>query len=156
MTGVLDKLRAIGEETAGELRYELVQVQMIKEGGQWYLRFSLDRPGGITIDDCERFSRGIEPLLDARDLVPHRYILEVSSAGLDRPLLKQADYARFTGRQVAVRLYEPVNASRRFSGKLLGLTGGADDIRVELETGDGHRIAVPLDNIAQARLVPDL
>lgn len=156
MAGVLDRMRALGERVAAELGFELVQVQLVKESGQWYLRFLLDRPGGIAIDDCERFSRRIEPMIDAVDPIPHQYVLEVSSAGLDRLLQREADFRRFAGRQVSIRLYEPLDGRRRFTAKLLGLSGADGGARVELERDDGSRVLVPLARIAQARLVPDL
>lgn len=155
MADVLRRLRVLGEQAAREFDYELVQVQLVKENGEWYLRFALDRPGGIGIQDCERFSRHIEPLLDAEDPIPHRYILEVASAGLDRPLVQQKDYERFKGRQITVKLYEPVGGQRRWEGKLLGLRDASDGILVDLETKAGQ-VAVPLARIAQARLVPEL
>ncbi len=156
MAGVLDRIRVLGEGVAAELGFELVQVQFLKESGQWYLRFLLDRPDGIAINDCEQFSRRVEPLLDASDPIPHQYILEVSSAGLDRPLQRETDFVRFAGRQVSIRLYEPLEGSKRFQAKLLGLSAAEGEARVELEREDGSRILVPLPKIAQARLVPDL
>ncbi|MCL6615260.1 MAG: ribosome maturation factor RimP [Firmicutes bacterium] len=156
MSEAIEKVRAIGEETAREFGYELVQVQLAKERGQWYLRFVLDKPGGIGIADCERFSRRIEPLVEAVDPVPHSYVLEVSSAGLDRPLLRAEDYRRFAGREIAIRLYEAIGGRRRFSARLLGLTDEAEGPVVELEAGDGTRLSIPLAKIAQARLVPEL
>ena len=149
-------MHALGEGVAAELGFELVQVQLLKESGQWYLRFLLDRSGGIAINDCEQFSRRVEPLIDAADPIPHQYILEVSSAGLDRPLRRETDFVRFAGQQVSIRLYEPLDGSKRFTAKLLGLSAADDEARVELEREDGSRVLVPLPMIAQARLVPDL
>ncbi len=156
MAGVLDRMRALGEGVAAELGFELVQVQFLKESGQWYLRFLLDRPGGIAINDCEQFSRRVEPLIDAADPIPHQYILEVSSAGLDRPLQRETDFVRFAGQRISIRLYEPLDGSKRFDAKLLGLSTADDGARVELEREDGSRVLVPLPKIAQARLIPDL
>jgi len=156
MAGVLDRIRVIGEGVAAELGFELVQVQFLKEGGQWYLRFLLDRPGGIAINDCEQFSRRVEPLIDAADPISHQYILEVSSAGLDRPLQRETDFIRFAGRQVSIRLYEPLEGNKHFRAKLLGLSAVDGEAAAELEREDGSRVLVPLPKIAQARLIPDL
>lgn len=155
MADVLRKMRLLGEQVAQELDYELVLVQLVKEDGEWYLRFSLDRQGGISIQDCERYSRRIEPLIDADDPIQYRYTLEVASAGLDRPLVRQADYIRFTGREIAIRLYEPVGGRRQWVGKLMGLTEESGGVLVDLKTDNGQ-VTVPLAKIAQARLVPDL
>ncbi|MGQ9780045.1 MAG: ribosome maturation factor RimP [Bacillota bacterium] len=156
MSEAMEKVRTIGEEAAHEFGFELVLVQLVKEHGQWILRFVLDKPGGIGIADCERFSRRVEPLVEAVDPVPHSYVLEVSSAGLDRPLLRAEDYRRFAGRMITLRLYEPVEGRRRFSAKLLGLAEEADGPAAALETEDGLRLTVPLGKIAMARLVPEL
>ncbi|NLG83558.1 MAG: ribosome maturation factor RimP [Firmicutes bacterium] len=156
MSKTMERIRVIGEEAAREFGFELVLVQLVKERGQWILRFVLDKPGGIGIADCERFSRRVEPLVEAVDPVPHSYILEVSSAGLDRPLLRPEDYRRFAGRTIDLRLYEPVEGRRRFSAKLLGLMEEAEGPAAALETADGYRLTVPLGKIAMARLVPEL
>lgn len=156
MAVVSEKIRAMGEEVARELGYELVQVQMLTEHGQRLLRFTLDKPGGISINDCERFSRKIEPLLDAEDPIPYRYILDVSSAGLDRPLLKEQDYRRFVGRRIKVGFFAPIQGRRRGTAVLLGLVEDSDRLLVSLEMEDGTRLEVPMASISQARLVPDL
>lgn len=154
MPDLHERLRKMGETVAAELGFELVMAQLAKERGEWYLRFSLDKPDGIGLDDCERFSRRIEVLLDEADPIPHRYILEVSSAGLDRPLYKEDDYARFAGRRVALKLYQPVNGRRQHAGILLGLVRSDAGAAIELETGDG-RLTVPLSQVSKARLELD-
>lgn len=155
MSEATRRLQAMGQEVAEALAFELVQVQLVKEGGTWYLRFLLDRPGGIAIEDCESFSRRIEPMLDAEDPIPHQYILEVSSAGLDRPLLKEADYTRFAGRLIQLRLYEPVQGRRRWSGRLREMVRGADGSLVVLDVDGAGQVEIPYARIAQARLVPE-
>lgn len=155
MSEKLQRLQAMGEQVARQLGFELVQVQLVKERGTWFLRYFLDRPGGISINDCESFSRRIDPMLDAEDPIPHSYTLEVSSAGLDRPLLKEADYERFAGRLVHLRLHEPIEGRRRWSGRLKGLEQGHDGRLAVLESEAG-RLEIPYERIAQARLIPEL
>ena len=87
--------------------FELVDVEYVKEGGTWYLRAYIDKPGGIAIDDCELISRALSDELDAQDFIEDSYILEVSSPGLGRPLKKDRDFERSIGQEVEVRLYRP-------------------------------------------------
>lgn len=99
-------------------QFELVDVEYVKEGSSWYLRAYIDKPGGITIDDCEVVSRAFEAELDRVNLIPDAYILEVSSPGLGRPLKKDKDFARSIGEEVEVHLFRPVEGQKEFVGLL--------------------------------------
>ena len=98
--------------------FELVDVEYVKEGGTWYLRAYIDKPGGITVDDCEIVSRAFGDLLDEKDFIEDSYILEVSSPGLGRPLKKEKDFARSLGEEVEIRLYRPLDGSKEYKGEL--------------------------------------
>ena len=98
--------------------FELVDVEYVKEAGNWYLRAYIDKPGGITVDDCEIVSRAFSDLLDEKDFIDDAYILEVSSPGLGRPLKKDKDFVRSMGEEVEVRLFKPVNRQKEFTGIL--------------------------------------
>lgn len=91
-----------------ENRFELVDVEYVKEAGNYYLRYYIDKEGGITIDDCETVSRYVSDKLDETDPIEDNYILEVSSPGLGRPLVKPKDFARNIGKDVEIKLYKPV------------------------------------------------
>mgnify|MGYP000987957673 CR=1 FL=1 len=104
-----------------ELDYELVDIEYKKEGGNWFLRYYIDKPDGITIDDCQIFSDRISTILDEADPIPQHYFLEVSSPGLDRPLKKDSDFERYKGYKVNVKLYKAINGIKNYSGQLLGL-----------------------------------
>lgn len=91
-----------------EHQFELVDVEYLKELGQWYLRVYIDKEGGITVLDCEAVSRALEAILDEKDPITEAYILEVSSPGLDRPLKKEKDYVRSMGKMVDIKLYQPL------------------------------------------------
>lgn len=109
----------------------------------------LDRPrGAVTSDDCEWFSERLSLALDAADPIAGRYYLEVSSPGVERPLLEADDFARFAGRTAEIATATPLAGRRRFTGVLRGVEGG----RVELEAADGERLGIPLEVIAHARL----
>ena len=91
--------------------FELVDVEYVKEGGNFYLRAYIDKEGGITIDDCETISRSLSDWLDKEDMIQDSYIMEVSSPGLGRPLKKEKDFARSIGKEVEVKLYKPLEKS---------------------------------------------
>ena len=126
---------------------ELVDVEFVKEGGYWYLRIYIDKPGGVDLDDCQSVSRVIEQLLDETDPIQHAYSLEVSSPGLERPLRKAADYQRYEGRLATVTTYAPVGGRKKFTGHLKGLRDGKVVLAEEKQ-----ETAIPLDQIATARL----
>jgi len=111
--------------------FELFDLEFVKEGPNWHLRIYTDKEGGITIDDCEAVSRAVEKELDEKDPIEHAYILEVSSPGVDRPLKKDADYAKYAGSRVEVRLYKPQDGAKVFKGTLTGLIDGEIVITVE-------------------------
>lgn len=101
--------------------FELVDVEYVKEGGDYFLRVYIDKEGGITLDDCHAVSTGLSAELDEKDPIKDNYYLEVSSPGLDRPLKKEKDFERYIGRDVEVKLYKPIEGQKQFEGELLGL-----------------------------------
>jgi ribosome maturation factor RimP len=101
--------------------YELVDIEYKKEGSHWYLRIYIDKEGGITIDDCQAVSEQVSTWLDEKDPIPHSYILEVSSPGLDRILKKPSDFERYKGFKVDVSLYKPIKGKKKYTGELIGL-----------------------------------
>ena len=98
--------------------FELVDVEYVKEAGNWYLRAYIDKPGGIAVDDCEVISRALSDLLDKEDYIEESYILEVSSPGLGRPLKKEKDFARSIGKEIEVRTYRAIEGQKEFTGIL--------------------------------------
>ena len=102
--------------------FEIIDVEYVKEAGEFYLRVYLDQEGGISLNDCEILSRELSEILDVKDPIKDNYYLEVSSPGLDRPLKKDKDFVRYQGRDVDIKLYKPFNGSKQFEGTLIGLT----------------------------------
>ena len=98
--------------------FELVDVEYVKEAGEWYLRGYIDKPGGITVNDCETVSRAFSDRLDEEDFIDESYIMEISSPGLDRPLKKDKDYERSMGRLIEIRTYRPIEKQKEFCGIL--------------------------------------
>lgn len=131
-----------------EFRFELVDVEYVKEGSNWYLRAYIDKPGGITVDDCEAVSRRLSDLLDEEDFIDDAYILEVSSPGLGRPLKKDKDFARSIGEEVEIRTFCPVDHEREFTGVLKDF----DKNRLVIELEDHEIMEFARDNIALVRL----
>ena len=105
------------------LGYTLWDVEYVKEGSEWYLRVMIDSPSGITIDDCERVHRAIDPVIDEHDPIENAYHLEVSSPGIERVLRTDAHLAAFAGEEVEVRLYAAVDGKK----SLRGILGGTDE-----------------------------
>ena len=145
--------------------FDLVEVQSGREPSGWVVRLFIDTPADRQVDegegagdeaetvshtDCERVSRDVSAALDVADLIPHAYELEVSSPGLDRPLRRLIDFARFAGREARIRMTEGVEGRRNFSGQL----GGTEDGRVKIDC-DGRTYLLPIGDIAKANLVPD-
>ncbi len=119
---------------AEKYSFELVDVEYVKEGGHWYLRVYIDKPGGITIDDCQMVSEELGKELDKADPIEQSYFLEVSSPGLDRPLKKDRDFERYRGEQVEVKLFQPVDGKKVYEGELLGLMDNI--ISIKLDNGN--------------------
>lgn len=126
---------------------ELVDLQWRREGHQWVLRLFLDKPNGITLDDCAHFSDRVGALLDEGDKITQSYVLEISSPGLDRVIKKDKDFARFAGAAVKLRIKIADAGQRRFSGILKGLSGG----KVVL-TVNGADKAFERSNVDELRL----
>ena len=131
--------------------FELVDVEYVKEAGNWYLRAYIDKPGGITVDDCEVVNRELGDLLDRDDFIDESYILEVSSPGLGRPLKKERDFIRSKGEEVEIRTYRMVDRQKEFRGVLKAW----DKDTVTIETEDGQEQIFDRDNIALIRLAFD-
>ena len=119
MNKIVDEVRKLAEPIVRKHGCELWDVEYIKEAGDWYLRLYIDRPDGISIDQCEAVSRELDPLLDERqELIPGSYTFEVSSAGAERWLRGPADCERFAGHFVEVKLYKSEDGQKAFLGNL--------------------------------------
>ena len=134
-----------------ENNYELVDVEYVKEAGNWYLRVYVDKEGGITVDDCEVVSRALSDKLDEKDFIEEAYILEVSSPGLGRPLKKDKDFDRSIGKEVELKLYRAIDKQKDFSGILKSYD--KDTVNIEIE--DGKDLSFNRTDIAIIRLAFD-
>jgi len=152
MRGVPDELLAIVATTVEGMGYELVGLEYRPSQRSGLLRVYIDQADGISVDDCAKVSYQLSGVLDVEDPIPGQYNLEISSPGLDRPLFKEKDFERFVGRQVKLRLTTPLLDGRK---RLAGTLGGLESGQVVVDV-DGERIAVSLEMVGEARLVPEL
>lgn len=133
-----------------ENHFELVDVEYVKEGANWYLRVYADKEGGINIDDCVLLSRALEEKLDKEDFIEEAYILEVSSPGLGRPLKKDKDFARSLGKDVELKLYRPFEKQKEWEGTLVAydtetVTIQMEEDKIEFKRNDIALIRLALD-----------
>ncbi len=145
------KTEKLLEPIIAEHQFELVDVEYVKEGSNWYLRAYIDKEGGITVDDCEIVSRILSDLLDKHDFIPDAYILEVSSPGLGRQLKKEKDFKRSLGKEVDVKLYKAIEKQKQFTGILKDY----NDETIILEFEEEETLAIPRQNISLIRLAFD-
>lgn len=153
--GPLEHVREIAARVAAGRGLTILDLELVREHGRQVLRVVLDRPwpgatanDGVTLENCARVSEEVSTILDVEDPLPDRYVLEVSSPGLDRPLRQRDDYVRFEGRLAKIVLSEPVNRQTAFAGRLRGIEG--DEVLFEAEGGKAVRL--PLRLITRARL----
>ena len=133
------------------MKFELVDVEYVKEGGTWYLRAYIDKEGGITVNDCEAVAREMNEILDREDFVEDSYVFEVSSPGLGRPLKKEKDYIRSMGEEVEIRTYRAINREKEF----YGILSAYDENTVTIKTEDGTEMTFEKSDIALIRLAFD-
>ena len=124
LSKISDKEFALAAPVVEEEGCSLWDVEYIREAGSWYLRIYIDKEGGVSIDDCERISRRLDPMLDEADPIPDSYVFEVGSAGAERELKRPEDFEKFVGSQVELKLYQPLEGSKTFVGELVSYENG--------------------------------
>jgi ribosome maturation factor RimP len=168
----VERVREIADRVAGSSGLEIVDVEFLGGGKARMLRVFLDKSAagtdplaGVTHEDCARFSREFGTILDVEDVMPGSYTLEVSSPGLDRKLVKAADFTRFTGSRVKLTTRQPVNNNRHFEGRLekfddgrlmLDLSVASHKSRKKMGEAAGQKIEIEFANVEKANLVPEI
>ena len=142
------KLRSLAQPVVEGLGMELVDVAIVTDHGRRVLRVTIDKPGGVTVDDCGDVSRELGTILDVEDPIPQRYSLEVSSPGLDRPLLSEKDFIRFSGKKARIKTREAIEGRKNFKGTIDAVAQG----RVRVTDFDGKVFEIPFPIIDTARL----
>ncbi|PQD95835.1 ribosome maturation factor RimP [Pradoshia eiseniae] len=149
------KVTEIVEEMAApileELNLELVEVEYVKEGRNWFLRVYIDKDGGVDIEECGLVSEKLSEQLDEKDPISNNYFLEVSSPGAERPLKKDRDYIKAIGKNVHVKTYEPIDNEKEFEGILKDFDGSQVTLEIKIKTRK-KELVIPYDKIAKARL----
>lgn len=140
--------REIVLQIVEDYNFELVDVEFVKEGSQRFLRIFIDKPGGITIEDCQKVSERLSDRLDEIDPIEENYYLEVSSPGLDRPLKTENDYKKSLGKEVEISLYKPIEGKKKFIGKLKNY----DEATVTIELDQGNIITINRKDLAKINL----
>jgi ribosome maturation factor RimP len=168
----VERVREIADRVAASSGLEIVDLEFLGGGKARMLRVFLDKPAagtdplaGVTHEDCAKFSREFGTILDVEDVMPGAYTLEVSSPGLDRKLVKAADFARFTGSRVKLTTLQPVNNNRHFEGRLekledgrltLDLSVASHKSRKKMGEAAGQKIEIEFSNVEKANLVPEI
>jgi ribosome maturation factor RimP len=150
--GTVQIVTALAEPVARQLGLSLWDVRFVKEGAVWFLRILIDKPGGVGIDDCEKMSRALNPLLDQADPIEQSYCLEVGSPGIGRELTRPEHFQRFAGARVRVKLIRPGQDGRR---ELTGTLLSCEDSVIRLRAGEEELIAIPKKDTSSVRLLDD-
>lgn len=124
MSKITDKVTQLALPIVEQEGCSLWDVEYVREAGTWYLRVYIDKDGGVGIEDCERISRALDPVLDEADPIPDSYVFEVGSAGIERELKRPSDFERYMGSEVELRLYQPHEGSKVFVGVLSAYNDG--------------------------------
>lgn len=147
MSKITETVAKLAQPVVEQEGCSLWDVEYLREAGTWYLRVYIDKEGGVSIDDCERISRALDPLLDEADPIPESYVFEVGSAGAERELKRPSDFDKFMGSKVELRLYQPLEGSKSFVGTLCGYENSSVTINI---AGAGKRFEK--EKVAQVRL----
>ena len=150
---VVDRLQSVVSPILWTLGLDLVEVVCVGQGPRSVVRILIDKPGGVTVTDCERAHRALGPALDVADPFPHAYTLEVSSPGLDRPFKRHQDYQRAIGKQVSLKLKQPLEGQWRVTGQLTQVGEQAVWLTVSQGTSEARSLRLERELIAEARLV---
>lgn len=153
-TGLEQRIAAIVEPVANDLGYALVRVKVTAENGTTLQIMAEDKNGRFAIEDCERLSKDLSPVLDVEDPIDREYHLEVSSPGIDRPLVRARDFARFVGHEAKVELADMIDGRKRFRGEIVAADDDSVTIRLpDAVTGTDPNHKLPLAMLAEAKLV---
>lgn len=134
-----------------EMQLELVDIEYVKEGKDWFLRLFIDKDGGVDIAECGVVSEKLSEKLDEVDPITHNYFLEVSSPGAERPLKKESDFKKAIDKNVHIKTYEPIDGSKTFEGKLLDFDGETVIVEIKIKTRK-KTVEIPYGKVAKARL----
>lgn len=148
---VIDLAEELVTPILDDMGLELVDIEFVKEGKNWFLRIFIDQDDGLDIEECGKVSERLSEKLDALDPIPQAYFLEVSSPGVERPLKKEKDIEKAVGKNIHVKLYEPIEGEKAFEGELLHFDGNELQIKIKVKT-KSKTVTIPYDKVASTRL----
>ncbi|MCS0652345.1 MAG: ribosome maturation factor RimP [Bacillota bacterium] len=151
MSKVTETVEQLVTPIVDELNLELVDIEYVKEGKDWFLRVFIDKETGVDIEECGMVSERLSEKLDAEDPIPYNYFLEVSSPGAERPLKKDSDFNKAVGKNVYIKTYEPIDGEKTFEGVLTQFDGETVTVEVKIKTRKKN-IEIPYEKVANARL----
>jgi ribosome maturation factor RimP len=151
MSKVTEVVEELTQPILQELELELVEIEFVKEGKNWFLRVYIDKENGVDIEDCGTVSERLSEKLDELDPITQNYFLEVSSPGAERPLKKAKDFQKAIGKNVFIKTYEPIDGEKGFEGKLLDYDGQTVKVEIKIKTRK-KVIEIPFEKVASARL----
>ncbi|MDP4162095.1 MAG: ribosome maturation factor RimP [Bacillota bacterium] len=151
MSKVTEVVEEIVLPIVEQLGLELVDLEYVKEGKNWFLRVYIDKDSGVDIEDCGTVSEKLSEKLDEMDPIPHNYFLEVSSPGAERPLKKEKDFERSIGKKVHIKTYEPIDGEKSFEGTLTSFDGQTVKLELQIKTRK-KLMEIPYEKVASARL----
>lgn len=155
MSKITEEVEKLVSPIVNDLELELVDIEFVKEGRDWFLRVYIDTPeGNIDIEQCALVSERLSEELDRTDPIPQNYFLEVSSPGAERPLKKEEDFRKAVGQYVYIKTYEPINGMKEFEGYLLSYGPDAAEVEIRIKTRK-LQVAIDKEKIAFARLAID-
>ncbi|HEX6126182.1 MAG TPA: ribosome maturation factor RimP [Pyrinomonadaceae bacterium] len=149
---IVEKVDKIAAKAAKEHGVEFVHSEIVGSKRNMTVRIYIDKPEGVTIEDCSTVSRTVETVIDADDFIPSSYVLEVSSPGLDRPLFSIQDFERYLGKKAKVKTAEPINGQSNFSGQIVAVSG----TEIEFDDKTNGTVHIPFEKVEKANLKVDL
>ena len=149
---IVGRIDKIASKAATDHGVEFVHSEVVGSKRNMTVRVYIDKPEGVTLEDCSTVSRAIEAVIDAEDFIPSSYVLEVSSPGLERPLFTVADFEKFAGKKAKVKTSESINGQANFNGRIVSV----DDAEIVFDDNTNGTVRIPFDRIAKANLKVDL
>ncbi|KIL47754.1 ribosome maturation factor RimP [Jeotgalibacillus campisalis] len=151
MSKIIELVEQLTTPILNDMNLELVDVEFVKEGSNWFLRIYIDKENGVDIEECGQVSERLSEKLDELDPIQQNYFLEVSSPGAERPLKKEKDFQKAVGKNVFVKTYEPIDGKKEIEGVLTSYDGVSLEIAVTIKTRK-KTMTIPTEKVAKARL----
>lgn len=151
MSKITELVERLVQPILDDMKLDLVDVEYVKEGKNWFLRVYIDKEEGVDIEECGTVSERLSEKLDELDPISHNYFLEVSSPGAERPLKKKSDFEKAVGKHVHVKTFEPIDGEKEFEGKMISFRDDELVLEIRVKTRK-KKVIIPFQKVAKARL----